>query len=307
MNKGLLKKSLSTVIILIIFYFLLSTLLENWDEFSKNIHNFNPLYLLLSIIFLIFFYLIHSYIWKDILKELGYRLSFIKTLKIRSLSEIGRYTPGKIWHVLGRIYFSKKVKIPTATTIVSMVIETLLMIFSTTILFLIFIKNIQEINLTYLLIILITIFFIILIIKSKRFNKILNKILFKLNKTSEPIKISISSLSLLKFFGYYLISWSAIGVAFFYSIKLFYPSLSFIEIPTMISIFAISWVLGFISLLTPGGLGVREGVMTILLANYVTLSIAIVSPIIMRFLTIFVELIMATITVKVKLVEGKIN
>jgi len=293
-----LKNILGLIILIIIFYFLFLNLFQNWDELVSNIENFNIVLLFVSLLFLFSFYLFHTHIWIQILKRQGHKVRFKEALKIRSVSEIGKYTPGKIWHIIGRTYLSSKLKIPKITTITSMVIETLLSLISAGFFVVFFNLNSQDVGTIFIFIATIL---SLLIIRTKYFERILNKLLKKTKKITNEVKINISLKFTVLLLLYYLIGWLLIGHSLFFVIKSIYPSISYSLILVLSGIFAASWALGYISFLTPGGLGIREGVMVLFLYSYLPNSIAILVPIIMRLLTILAELFLAAISSKIKL------
>ena len=295
-SKGLL----SIAVITIISYFLLKNLFDNWQEFIQSVENFNLFPIILSLGLLLIFYVIHSIIWKIIIKNLGYEISIKKAIKIRSISEIGRYTPGKIWHFLGRAYFSKKVGIPKTTTLTSLVIETLSMMASAIAIFLLFSPGIVKMNAPAVLLILLA---CLIILRSEKFNNLINKILIKKGKLKGKININIPWTSLIIILILYGISWIIIGTSLLLTIKSIFPEIRYFSILNISGIFAVSWVIGYISFLTPGGIGVREGTMTILLASQFPQPIAILVPIIFRILTVISELLMIVFTSKIKLIN----
>ena len=61
--------------------------------------------------------------------------------------------------------------------------------------------------------------------------------------------------------------WLCQGFAFFLFVKSFAPVL-WADVGVLTACFAFAWIVGFLSFLTPGGLGVREGLLALLLANY---------------------------------------
>jgi glycosyltransferase 2 family protein len=67
------------------------------------------------------------------------------------------------------------------------------------------------------------------------------------------------------------------------------PSLS--DIPFIIGSAALAWAIGYVSIVTPSGLGVREGVLTSLLALIVPLPIAVVASLLFRIASTVGELI----------------
>jgi hypothetical protein len=54
------------------------------------------------------------------------------------------------------------------------------------------------------------------------------------------------------------------------------------QMPFVVGASALAWVVGYLSFLTPSGLGVREGVLTILLAQVYPLPVAIVGSLLYR-------------------------
>jgi len=68
--------------------------------------------------------------------------------------------------------------------------------------------------------------------------------------------------------------------------------------PVVTGIFAIAWVAGFVSLLTPSGLGVMEGTLTLLLGFYLPLYMATIIALLTRLLRTAGDLVCAAIAWK---------
>ena len=62
----------------------------------------------------------------------------------------------------------------------------------------------------------------------------------------------------------YLLLWGLLGVAFFLFIKSLTP-VAISQLLVVTGIYAVAWSIGFLSVITPSGLGVREGVLSLLL------------------------------------------
>jgi uncharacterized membrane protein YbhN (UPF0104 family) len=72
---------------------------------------------------------------------------------------------------------------------------------------------------------------------------------------------------------FYGVSWILFGVAFsLFSMGLIEPDLKFLWVAT--AGFSIATVSGFLAVVVPGGLGVREGVLVLLLSGFVPSHIA---------------------------------
>jgi hypothetical protein len=68
------------------------------------------------------------------------------------------------------------------------------------------------------------------------------------------------------------------------------------ELIPVLGMAALAWVVGYVSLLTPSGLGVREAILTALLATLYPLPVAIVASLLYRLASTLGELIAAAVT-----------
>ena len=116
----------------------------------------------------------------------------------------------------------------------------------------------------------------------------------------EKIKISLEYKDILILLSIYLFLWLIIGGAFFCLVKSVYY-VEFSEAIFLWGIFSISWVVGFLSFITPGGMGVREGLLAILLSMYMPITVAIIISLIVRVWSVAGDLIMAGLSMRFKL------
>ena len=84
--------------------------------------------------------------------------------------------------------------------------------------------------------------------------------------------------------------WAFYGLAFFEFCSSFEP-LSLSLVPWFCSVFALSFVIGFLTPFAPAGLGVREGVLTLLLSQMLSLETAAFLAVSSRLWLVLVELI----------------
>jgi uncharacterized membrane protein YbhN (UPF0104 family) len=68
------------------------------------------------------------------------------------------------------------------------------------------------------------------------------------------------------------------------------------RLPALVGIFAGAWVIGFLSFLAPGGLGVREGILVYLLGFYLPSHVAIVVTLLSRLWVTAAELMGMALT-----------
>ena len=94
---------------------------------------------------------------------------------------------------------------------------------------------------------------------------------------------------LLRSLGVYLLLWGLLGAAFFLFIKSFYP-VTASQLFTVTGIYATAWSIGFLSVITPSGLGVREGILSVLLTSILPPATAMLVALLSRLWTLSAEL-----------------
>lgn len=92
----------------------------------------------------------------------------------------------------------------------------------------------------------------------------------------------------------HILLWMCQGLAFFLFVK------SLVDVPwtdagILTTCYAFAWIVGFLSFLTPGGLGIREGILGLLLANYMQGPQAVLVTLLCRVWILSAEIVLAGI------------
>ena len=86
--------------------------------------------------------------------------------------------------------------------------------------------------------------------------------------------------------------WICQGIAFFFFVRSSVP-VPWTDAGILTACFAFAWIVGFLSFLTPGGLGIREGLLGLLLANYMPASQATCLALLCRLWMLSAESLLA--------------
>lgn len=100
-----------------------------------------------------------------------------------------------------------------------------------------------------------------------------------------------STSKLLLFLGVYLLLWVLLGTAFFLFIMSLCP-ISVSQLLVVTGIYAVAWSIGFLSVITPSGLGVREGILSLLLTTVLPPATATLVALLARLWTLAAELLL---------------
>lgn len=293
-RKGLVKRILQVLAVAVIFYFLARNLYLNWNKILEYDWKVNYYFLASSLVLSIVGAFLIALGWNLILRVLGGRLAHRRALKIFFITDLAKYVPGKVWTMVGKVYLCTKEGIPVARTSASVVIQPLIQVISGMLMFLaslpFWTKTTDFINKLYFFLPLIPIGLIVLYpaIMTKALNFVLTRL--KQDPVALNMKYGHILLILLLWCGLWILS----GVTYYFLIVGIY-SIPLSLLPVVIGIFSIAGVSQF---LTPSGIGVLEGVLTVLLSLYFPVHIAILIALLARVWKTVTELVCVAITVR---------
>ncbi len=297
-HKGLMdkispKNVISFLVIILILFYLLRFLYKNWMEVSTYDFQLKYHYLLISLPVLFGFFLLRVYCWRMILKKMDIFISMRKSIKISFVSMMGRYLPGKVWLIMGKVYLSGKEGVPRVEAFASVVMEILLEIIASIFFFFFFLFSFTEQSLLshkviYFLGVIMVVGLVFL--HPKVFYRIINFILLRWK--NEEIKMYMRYRDIIQLFAVYNLIVLFQGIAFYFFVNaICYVSLN--NILGLTGSLAIAGALGTLSVFSPSGLGVREGILALLLTNYVISPLAVLISLLARIWITLGEIICA--------------
>lgn len=278
---------ISIVATLISIYFLINIFFRNFKKIIDYNININMVCLIIASLLLIFSVLISGVIWHYLLIYTSSKeIPLITSLIIHNWSWLLKYIPGQLGSVLGKLSILTKKGFTKRSVLISSAYENIFLIIASIIfsipgLWLFSEKIPTSFNLIiYLSFILISLS--LLIIFSRKILNSTQKSIEKLlgiNQTKETTFLSPQQIIL--FTTLYLIprSTNAIGFVFIVaSLTVITPNM-YIGLGI---IFILSSLVGLLAFTTPGGLGVREAIMTLLLSGYFPIETASILAILAR-------------------------
>lgn len=241
-------------------------------------------------------YLMYIFIYYYIYRRMGVHVSFLEVFRIMSLAQLGRYVPGKILFAGNYFLFSRQAGIASKDIAASFVISHCLW-FLTACIFTIPVISVLSSSLRY------SIVFLPLVTGLLIHPKILNSILSILGKIAQKftrpeqeiiLQISehISYALYAKITLLYILGWIIAGLGVYLGTFAFYP-VGIKDLPICLSSIAISRIVGFIAIFAPAGLGVREGVGTVILTSVVSIETAFLVMLMLRLIGVIIELFFA--------------
>jgi uncharacterized membrane protein YbhN (UPF0104 family) len=291
---------LLSIAIIAVGYLFCGELKKNWNI----IYNYKPVikghYIVVAffvtvIAFLTDSLLFHLCISKYIEKK---NITLLTSIAIFNMSNIFKYIPGRVWGYIAQVlWFSKQGISQYKLLYVNFIcfasvlfVSIFLVIAYVFYYFPILASESKVILLGFLILDLSFVFwhtklinFLIKIIKNFLCNEI------QISYTPRSLLIGMQMI--------YLVQWGLTGLGGFFLAQGIGLEVSFADFYAILASMSMSWVVGYMSIITPGGLGIREGVMYLMLSNVTDVQISFVMPIATRLLYFLVELLLGFVGV----------
>ncbi len=315
--KKLARRVLQIGLPLAILVFFLGQLRNDWSNLTAHTFQWNPWLLELAFVGFMLQELSYGLIWQAILARLGHRLDLRLCLRIYLASEFVRYIPGNVWHVLTRILWVGKYGVSRPIAFASMTIELITklaagaLVFAVSLLFwhdlgVGAINQVGTINRAPMVVIVgvAMIFALLVVLYPRVLNWLLNLALHLLKR--DPVILTLRYVDILLITLAWSVSWLVAGGAFYLLLLALWPGTPLVALPICIGIYAIAWDIGFVSFITPSGLGFREAAIVGLFALALPLPVGLGT--IMAFLSRLVSTLAELICVGVAyMVSRKIS
>ncbi len=262
-------------------FFILKLIIPQIPVLLNNIKSLNLVILLGGVFSFLLFYFIRSYIWYRLINHYKNSISFKQSSYFWALSELKRYIPGSIIALLSRTVLFSKLGIAKKEVGKLLIVEAGIFVLGASVISLLalpFVANyfFSWLNVTYQLFISYAVLLLVLVYT---FNRKFSKILPDFTSSENVFLIFLSCCAVL-FFGvgnYFVInSFMALPINLFFQLSGF---------------FTLSILIGYLSILTPAGFGVREGIVIVGLSKIPAVTLSAFAALFSRIVLVLSELI----------------
>jgi uncharacterized membrane protein YbhN (UPF0104 family) len=267
--------------------FLVKLFLPQFSSIQNKIATINFYLLILSIILFVSYYFLRCYLWQKILEFKGHRLPLMKTAYLWEFSEFKRYVPGNIWSLLSRVSLFENEGVEKKLVGLALLDEIQLIIISCTLISIFslplilsngesaqLLKQMQVIILGAAAAIIAYSVVVAFLFKKRGLGSIKTNLFLPGYLLKQKIVLTVISTIAFLIFG--VATLVACLSVFGFEPRLFFELSAF---------FTFALLAGYLSFITPMGLGVREGIITLGLSNITSVAIS-------GFLSIFSRIIL---------------
>lgn len=122
--------AIGLLVIVATFFFLGRSLASNWSDLRSGELDIQPALLVVSGLFLAGDIMMRSAVWHDLLRHFAGTAAprYRDVAKVFLYSWLGRYVPGKVAYIVGRFYLGRSARAPTSALVASMAYENVLIL-----------------------------------------------------------------------------------------------------------------------------------------------------------------------------------
>ncbi len=276
-------RTLATVLLITVpLFFLGRSLVANWQTLQAANIQIDWERLLIALAILLVAFALFPLGTLICFRGLGVRLTYSQVYYGYHASQLGKYLPGRIWIIPGRAVALKRHGVDPLIAGTSALIDMYILI---AVGILVYVPSLflpaqgamRQLGLVGLLL-------CVPLLVSLVFPKVLNRLFSLVLKWlgRGELEIRFAWYHFAGMLVVYLMLWILSGVGLFLLADSFSPLLV-ADLPQVIGAMGFSWVLGTVSFLTPAGLGVREGAMSLLLGSLIPAPLPALLAILARF------------------------
>ncbi|MCL5265017.1 MAG: flippase-like domain-containing protein [Chloroflexi bacterium] len=254
---------------------------SSWRDISSFNWKIDLSWLLLSVVMLQLAFLTGALGWNIILRSMGIDLPFATVLRIWLTSQLGKYLPaGTVFYIAGRVALCARVGIGTSLAATSLLLEMVFLILGGTGFFLLTLPGWwQQANTIVVLLAVLVVLTCAAFLWQPVFEYVMEKAHNLVGADFGGVSLQPKMVVLAAL--YYVAQWAILGYAFFVLLGALYPVVPS-QAPAVAGTFAISCVIGYLVILAPGGIGVREAGLVSLLAGFFPLPVAMAIAVMSR-------------------------
>ena len=250
---------------------------RQWDAIRQVPWDFRGGWLVAATVGVVLVFLLDALGWHLTLVALGQPIRAADSIRIWLVSSLARYVPGGVWSYAGRIHLAQEAGISPAVAGLSLTLETLLLIGSSFAAG--FPALLAGVELPFPPYVAVALWIALGFLLHPRALSQLRRLPGRMGPAFQRVVLPKPRQMLLLYL-YYLFFWLVFGALFVVFVVALYPLPPQAWLPVGSSL-AMGFFVGFVAVVVPAGLGVRESVMYLLLLPYLgppaSMSVAIAS------------------------------
>ncbi len=274
--------------------FLGRALLKSSEDLKDLSFHFSAPQMVVSMAALVTCLAISPIMWKRILVDFRHRLSFRNAFAVYFVSALTKYLPGSVWAYVGMAHYGRRFDLSARTTLFTILLQQAVICGGSILIFGATLLLWPGGGIEYPLVAVASWLLAGVILLSPLPKRVLGFLADRIyhEDTAPP---RFTRRALIVSLGYFLLSCIPFAIGYYYLLQAFYPS-TLRDVVIFTGIYTISWLIGFVAIVSPSGLGIRDGVQAYLLSFFVPSSVAVTIALVQRVWLTVADLITGVIS-----------
>lgn len=253
-NSSKVRRTLQVVAVVTILFFFGLAFYSLKDDLLAYPWQLDPLYASLSLLVLVARGPVGAYAWWAIMRQLGHRLPWWRTVKMVYHSTLAGFVPGPALHAFSRAFMAEREGVPKTLTLVSVGMESVLNMLAA--LVVASLTLLAWPDAPILLGVGVFVALLALLSRPQLWFRTLNWLLVRLKR--RPVEVTMSGWDSLRLTWPYILNWTLFGVQSYMLLAAIYPQMSLSYLPAVTGLYSAAWLAGYMAVFVPQGYGVRE-------------------------------------------------
>jgi len=306
LQKAAVRTGQALLLFVICYYLVYHNLIQNWHKLADYQWSLRWLPFSLSLLGVSLTFAANTQIWRMIVRSLsGVSLPPYRSVYIWFMSNLGRYLPGKVWQIAGMAMMARGLGVPGVEAAASSVLAIVICMLAGACLGLALFPAALAGSYAPLVS---WAWLGLPVMLAFLHPALLNRLIRLVSKWSGKPAVmgNLRLRDLLLWFTLNLLVWIVYGVCFYYFIHSVIPEAR-LSLGDAVGIYAVGYIIGFLMIFAPGGLGVRESVFVLLLTTSLGDLGAVVVALISRIWLTLAELVPVAILLWISGLPGKLT
>jgi hypothetical protein len=301
----LTKLAFGTTVVSLSILYCAKMLLSNWQKIQAETFSFQAEYIIGAIAFTSLHFVMLSFGWQILTRVFKCSIPLKIGIPVWFVTYLGRYIPGKVLFVLGRVMAYNSLGTRIGPTTYATILDNIFHIYAALIVgsatmtfvpgFPVFWKFILCGGTAGLS---------VLLLNPHICNFILKRMASKRQQNLEECHVPVTFLKLAGMTVIYAAAYIPLTLGLYYFSKCF-TDIPFAHAPWLAGSLGCAMAAGILAIVVPSGLGVREGMFTLLLQFFFAANIAVVFSLATRFMMTVAELLCVGLSALALLVQHK--
>ena len=265
--------------------YLARVFMERQEEIARISRSVNWVIVAASFVLLVLAWLLLAAGWHLVLRLLGQTRPPLACMRVFVVAQLGKYLPGNVWHYVGRVYLSQRLEVGARDAVVGLYVETLLTVAGPLIVVLLTLAGRSDFPLRGRLPIAGSLLALTLMMLHPG---VLRYLLILLRQHELAERTTYRPAEVYRLLPLYVGGWGMIGAAFYLLVAAFGGPGPGWALP-VIGAWSAAFILGLVTPIAPGGLGVREGLLYLLLTPLTGAPVAVLASLASRAWFILAE------------------